>query len=131
MELVSYVASRMLKDVCGIDVIINPAYEPTYRNLCSWTDHCSTWRGPGIFPGLPSVKETVAELSDDMLIIYVDFLTRVPDVNSRGVVHGLFTVSLYMMIKYKDYPDKCYIISENFELITQRLGGWRLINESL
>lgn len=128
MELVSYVARRMLKDVCRIDVIINPAYESAYRQLSGWTNHCSTWRGPEIFPNLPCVKQTPDELSDDMLVIYTDFLITIEDPHSRCTLHGLFSVSLYMMIKYKEHPDMCNLISRNFELLTYRLGGWAYLN---
>ena len=128
MELVSYVARRMLKDVCEIEVPINPAYELAYIQLCRWTDYCSTWRGPELFPNLPCVKQTSEDLNDDMMIIYVNYLTRVEDTHSRSTLHGLFSLSLYMMIKYKEHPDMCNLISRNFELLTYRLGGWAYLN---
>ena len=124
MELVSYVARRMLKDVCWVEVTLNHTYEPTYRQLCNWTDYCSTWRGQELFPNLPCLKQTLDELSDDMLEIYVDFLTNVEDVHSGSTLHGLFSISLYMMIRYKEHPNMCNLISENFELLTRRLKGW-------
>ena len=41
MELVSYVARRMLEDVCGIAVISNPAHEPVYEVLYGWAEFCT------------------------------------------------------------------------------------------
>ena len=123
-----YVARRMLEDVCGIIVTLNQTYEPTYRQLCSWTDYSSTWRGQELFPNLPCVKQTLDELSDDMMVIYVDFLRNVEDVHSRSTLHGLFSLSLYMMIQYREHPEMCSAISCDFELITRRLRGWTYIN---
>jgi hypothetical protein len=124
MELVSYVARRMLEDVCGIAVISNPAHEPLYEVLYGWTELCTERFQTELFPNLPCIKQTPGDLSNDMLLLYAGILRNFGNPHSRRTLNGLFTITFYMMIQYKEHPDMCSLISYDFELLTRRLRGW-------
>ena len=124
MEVSDYVSRRMLFDVCDIAVPLNADFEPIYEALYKWME-CYTEQFGTVFYRLPACKTTREELMDDMVHLFTGIFDRVSDIDGITTLHALFTVSFYMMIKYKDYQaSMCGNICYYYKLITQRLKSW-------
>lgn len=124
MDFSNYVARRMLCEICEIATPLNPLYEPGYNALFNWMEHYTERFGTIILPNLPRLKATPDELLNDMLEIYSGIFEVVYDINAMVTLNSLFTISFYMMVKYKERLVMCSNISYYFELITRRLGSW-------
>ena len=125
MAVFDYVSRRMLFDVCDIAVVpLNEDYEVIYEALYKWME-CYTEQFGSVFYNLPAHKTTQEELLNDMVQLFTGIFERVSDIDSITTLHALFTVSFYMMIKYKDQQvSMCGSISYYFKLITQNLKSW-------
>ena len=132
MALVSYVARRMLDEVCEIATPIDPRYEPTFQELYDWFELYTDQYGGRVYFRLPEPKQCVPELCNDMVRLYAGIFGGVGDEKEALVtVRSLFTVSFYMMIKYRDSPSLCSNIPLYFELISKDLNGWRELRTRL
>lgn len=130
MCIAGYVARRMLDDVCEIPTIINSNYEPVYGELFDWMQIYTNQFGGRVLHRLPRCKNSSEDLLDDMTELYSGVLRRVEDVHSTITLHSLFTLSFYMMVRYKEHPDKCGNISYYFGLITRRLESWNFVTDN-
>ena len=128
MNVADYVARRMLDDVCEIPTAINSNYEFFYGELFDWMQLYTEQFGGRVLHRLPRCKNSREELLHDMAELYSGVLSRVEDINSMITLHSLFTLSFYMMVRYKEHPDMCGNISYYFGLITRRLESWNLLN---
>ncbi len=132
MSVVSYVARRMLDEVCEIATPINPLYEPIFQELYDWLELYTDQYGGRVFFRLPEPKQRVSELCNDMVKLYAGIFEGAGDEKDAFVtVQSLFTVSFYMMIKYRDSPSLCSIIPLCFELTSKDLDGWRELRARL
>ena len=127
MNFAGYVSRRMLYEVCNIAVLKDSNYEYGYNALYDWTIFFTSRAGPSTIARLPSCKQTSEELFADILVLYSGILRGVDSVDSLLTVKCLFTISFYMMKKYKDDPVLCSDISTWFQLISYRLGGWSIL----
>ena len=127
MNFAGYVARRMLYEVCNIIVLKDSNYEYGYNTLYDWMIFFTLRAGSSTIARLPSRKQTSEELFEDILILYRGILSRVDSVNNLLTVKCLFTMSFYMMKKYKDDPVLCSDISRWFQLISYRLGRWSIL----
>ena len=59
---------------------------------------------------------------------YSGVLQGVTNIDDVLTIRSLFTISFYMMVKYKADPALCSNISYYFELISQGLRAWQTIN---
>ena len=127
MDPAGYVARRMMWDICEILSPINLRYEPIYEALFNWMEVYTRRYGGSIIYRLPSLKTNENELLFDMATLYAEILSRIEDINSMISLNTLFTVSFYMMVRYKETPRLCSKISYYFELISYRLSSWNIL----
>ena len=131
MEISSYVGRRMLWDICEIDVVVNPIHEPVYNTLYNWMIMYSRQFGVDVVRCLPRCKATENELLVDMKHLYEGILNQVNNAHQMRVLNCLFTLTYYMMTRYKDNVRMTSKIAFYFELITSRLRSWEmLVNRS-
>ena len=132
MHLASYVARRVLSDVCEIatPVLHSTHYENVYNRLCVFMDRFTHYCGREIIPNLPQRKVSRHELREDMLHLFGGVFRGSHDVNSILTLNSLFTMTYYMMVLYSDDPSLCSNIAYQFEITTERLGGWLFFNEA-
>ena len=131
MDAAGYVARRMLWDICEILSPSNPRYEPLYEALFNWMEVYTRQFGGSIIHKLPALKTNEDALLFDMAEIYDGILSKVQDTNSMLTLNALFTVSFYMMVRYKETPRLCSKISYYFELISYRLCSWDLLENRI
>lgn len=126
MSISSYVARRLMCDVCEIIMPIQYSthYEDVYNQLFNFMDRFTRQSGREIIPNLPRHTDSAYELKEDMLDFYEDIFRGFNDANSILTLNSLFTITYYMMVKYSDDPVLCSNISFQFEVTTERLGGW-------
>lgn len=129
MAFSDYVARRMLCDICNIVTPIESRFEHGYDDLCKWMESYTTQFDGAIFNRLPRCKTIRDELLNDMSQLYTGIFSRVNDIHGITTLHCLFTLSFYMMVKYKEQPIMCGEISYYFRLITQRLESWEILNQ--
>lgn len=131
MSLASYVARRILYDICEIVTPIHHSthYENVYSELYNAMDRLTHYCGREIIPHLPSRRESVYELREDMFDLYEGIFKGSHDVNTILALNSLFAMTYYMMVKYRDDPVLCSQITFQFEVTTERLGGWRFFSE--
>ena len=127
MDIVGYVARRMLWDVCEIITPLNSIYEDTYDTLFNWMEMYTDRFGGRILHRLPPCKSTEAELLSDMAELYAGVISATDDIDDLRTLHCLFTISFYMMVRYKETPRLCSKISYYFELISYRLTSWDVL----
>ena len=128
MESSDYVARRILFEILDIATPIDERFESIYEVLYDWMESYSEQFGDAIFYRLPGCKTTRDELLRDMAQLYAGIIARVSDVHSITTLHALFTVTFYMMVKYKErQPSMCGDIVYYFKLITQRLESWNTL----
>ena len=130
MSLASYVARRLMYDVCEIvmPVLYSTHYETVYNELCNFMERFTQHSGRDIIPNLPSRTESAYELREDMLDFYEGILRSSNDTNSILTLSSLFIITYYMMVKYSDDPVLCSNISFKFEVTTESLGGWMVFD---
>ena len=80
---------------------------------------------------LPKVKTNEGELLQDMTKIYSEILHGVQDTQSMLFLNCLFTISFFMMVRYKETPVLSSHIAYHFELISYRLQSWRLLQDEV
>ena len=126
MSLASYVARRLMYDVCEIvmPVLYSTHYETVYDELFNFMDRFTRHSGREIIPNLPRRTESAYELKEDMLDFYEGIFRGSNDANSILTLNSLFTITYYMMVKYSDDPVLCSNISFQFEVTAETLGGW-------
>ena len=126
MSLASYVARRLMYDVCEIvmPVLYSTHYETVYGELFNFMDRFTRHSGREIISNLPRRTESAYELKEDMLDFYEGIFRGSNDANSILTLNSLFTITYYMMVKYSDDPVLCSNISFQFEVTTETLGGW-------
>ena len=127
MEFSNYVARRMLYEICNIATPLNSLYEHGYQNLYVWMELYTERFGGVILHNLPSRKSTSVELLSDMVELYTGVFSRVEDMNDMTTLHSMFTISFYMMEKYKEHSAMCSNISYYFELMTRHLDSWNTL----
>ena len=132
MSLASYVGRRVLYDICEIvtPILHGTHYESVYNDLCTFMDRYTRHCGRHIIPNLPRRKTSSNELREDMLDLYDGIFRGSHDSNSILTLNSLFTMTYYMMVKYDNDPVLCSNISFQFEVMTERLGGWRFFSET-
>ena len=124
MEVSDYVARRMFFEVYDIEMLLNMDFESVYDDLYEWMERYTEQFGD-LFYRLPSCKSTSDELMNDLTLLYTGILDRIDDIESITTLNALFTVSFYMMVKYRNQqPFMCGYISYYFKLVTQRLESW-------
>ena len=131
MDAAGYVSRCMLCDICEILSPTNPRYEPIYEALFNWMEVFTRQYGGSIIHRLPCLKTNEDELLVDMAELYDGILRRVQDTNSMLTLNTLFTISFYMMVRYKETPRLCSKISYYFELISYRLRSWELLENRI
>ena len=125
MSLASYVARRLLYDICDIATPVHSThYENVYNELFYFMYRYTQYCGREIIPNLPIQRESFSELNNDMLDLYEGIFSASDDINSRLTLNSLFVMTYYMMVKYRDDPVLCSYITFQFEVTTERLGGW-------
>ena len=124
MESSDYVARRMLFEVCDILVPIDERFEFAYNNLCDWMERYTAEFGGPLFHRLPSCKTTRDELLNDMSQLYSGIFARMDDMHNITTLRSLFTITFYMMVKYKEQTIMCGDIVYYFRLISRRLESW-------
>lgn len=129
MNYPNYVSRRMLLDVCDISTSIDPRGEPFYDTLFTWMEVFTTRFSTQLLSGLPPLRTSSLDLDKDMIDVYSSILRAVPDVHSVATLNCLFTVSFYMMVRYKETPVLSSNIANGFELISRTLRGWQLLEE--
>ena len=128
MESSGYVARRILFEILDIATPIDERYEPIYELLYDWMESYTEEFGGAIFYRLPVCKTTRDELLRDMAQLYAGILARVNDIHGITTLHSLFTVTFYMMVKYKErQPSMCGDIVYYFKIITRRLESWNTL----
>ena len=131
METAGYISRRMLQDVCDITTGRNDNLEPLYNALMDWMEVYTQRYSAAVLHRLPSLKTTKQELLKDMEGVYRGILTVTPDVHSMLALNCIFTVSLYMMIRYRETPNLSGEVAFLFQIISYRLGGWKLLERKI
>ena len=124
MESSAYVASRLLFEVCDILTPIDERFEHIYNDLYHWMERYTEEYNGEVFHRLPCCKATRDELLGDMTQLYSGILARMDDTNNVTTLRCLFTVTFYMMVKYKAQETMCGDIVYYFRLISRRLESW-------
>ncbi len=124
MESSDYVARRMLFEVCDILVPIDERFEFAYNNLYDWMERYTAEYGGDLFHRLPNCKTSRGELLNDMSQLYSGIFARMDDMHNITTLRSLFTVTFYMMVKYKEQIFMCGVIAYHFSLISRRLESW-------
>ena len=126
MSLANYVARRLLYDICEIATPVQHSthYERVFNELLNFMDRFTHYCGREIVPLLPRRTESFYELREDMFDIYEGIFRGSDDINSVLTLNSLFVMTYYMMVKYEYDPVLCSHISFQFEVTTERLGGW-------
>ncbi len=130
MNYSGYVARRMLYDVCGILTPINRKYERGYDTLRLFVERFVFHFGSYMIPKLPRTKNALIDQRNDLMGLYIGIFERFDDPHSLIALKSLFVASYLMMETYKDSPAYCSNISFYFEVLTQRLGGWNVLDSA-
>lgn len=131
MEISSYISRRMVWDICEVAVVLNPTHEPAYNMLCNWMLTYTRQFGGDVARCLPRCRATENELLDDMKKLYEGILKQVNNVHQMRTLNCLFTLTYYMMTRYKYNVRFATKIAFYFELITSRFRSWEiLVNNS-
>lgn len=128
MDSSDYVARRMLFEICDIITPLEGRFEPIYEDLHDWMHRYTQEYGGDIFHRLPSCKTSRDELLNDVSRLYAGIFARMSDAHSITTLHSLFTISFYMMMKYKEQPTMCGDIVYYFRVISRRLESWNTFN---
>ena len=125
MNVSDYVARRLLFEVCDIVTVLDDKFEPFFDDLWNWTEEFTQRFGGDLIHRLPSGSTSREMLLNDMSQLYEGIFSRMNDDHSITTLHSLFTVTFYMMMKYKDIgASMCSEIAFDFYLITRRLESW-------
>ena len=124
MESSAYVARRMLFEVCDILTPIDEHLEFVYNELYDWMELYTERFGGDIFHRLPSCRTNRDQLLRDISRLYTGIFARIDDMHNITTLRTLFTVTFYMMVKYKEQTIMCEDIAYYFRLISRRLESW-------
>ena len=124
MESSDYVARRLLFEVCDILTPVDERFEHIYNALYDWMDRYTEEFNGEVFYRLPSCKATRDELLSDMSHLYSGIFARIDDMHTITTLRSLFTITFYMMVKYKAQETMCGDIAYYFRLISRRLESW-------
>lgn len=128
MDAADYVARRLLFEVCDIVTALDDHFEPIFEDLWNWSVEYTKRFGSDIIHRLPGGSRSQEELLSDMAQLYDGIFSRMNDDHSITTLHSLFTLTLYMMVKYKDIGASiCSEIAFDFYLITRRLESWECL----
>ena len=127
MESSAYVARRLLFEVCDILIPIDEQLEFVYNELYDWMERYTEQFGGELFHRLPSCKATRDELLSDMSQLYSGIFARMDDMHNITTLRCLFTITFYMMVKYKAQETMCGDIAYYFRLISRRLESWNTL----
>ena len=124
MESSDYVARRLLFEVCDILTPVDDRFEHIYNELYHWMDRYTEEFDGEVFYRLPSCRATRDELLCDMSQLYSGIFARMDDMHNITTLRCLFTITFYMMVKYKAQETMCGDIAYYFRLISRRLESW-------
>ena len=130
MNASDYVARRLLFEVCDIVTVLDDHFEPIFEDLWNWSEEFTKRFGSDIIHRLPGGRTSREELLSDMSQLYRGVFSRMNDDHSITTLQSLFTLTFYMMMKYKDIgANLCSEIAFDFYVITRRLESWELLEQ--
>ena len=128
MNAPDYVARRLLFEVCDIVTAVDDHFEPLFDDLWNWTEEFTIRFGSDIIRRLPAGSTSREELLNVMSQLYDGVFSRMNDEHSIATLHSLFTLTFYMMMKYKCIgASMCSEIAFDFYLATRRLRSWEFL----
>ena len=122
MNKASYVSRRLLYDICDIMTPIDSELEYIFSLLRNWMMVFTDRFGNRI--RVPQIRERAEDMRRDIAQLYSAILHYYRNRDSIRTLNCLFTITYYMMLRYKDNVILCSQISTYFYLIARDLESW-------
>ena len=122
MNKASYVSRRLLYDICDIMTPIESELECIFSLLRNWMLIFTDRFGTRI--RVPQIRERAEDMRRDLAQLYSAIFHYYRNRNSTRTLNCIFTITYYMMLRYKDNVILCSQISTYFYVITRDLESW-------